>query len=178
VRAVSLRPGETFNAATYFDGRRGWSRCAREDGIVVTLAGDLGFLVGIEPLTGYTAPVDEAAAAEAAVVALARVPRSTRGRILAAEAARDGESDADSAWHRIWLMDDGDVLLIGAHLAYLTARASAIVRKHPRQIRALAERLYRDTVVAGPQVERIVKWWLCACHNDWGAGQQGRAPAL
>jgi hypothetical protein len=74
-------------------------------------------------------------------------------------------------------MDDGDVLLAGAHLTYLTARASAIVHKHRRAVHALAERAYRDTLVTGPEVERIVTWWLCGCHTDWGAGQRGCAPA-
>lgn len=85
---------------------------------------------------------------------------------------------ADAARLGAWLMDNQDVMLIGAHINHLTARAAAIIRAHPRQIRALAQRLYRDTVVSGDEAKRIVNWWLCPCHRDWGAGQRGRAPTL
>jgi hypothetical protein len=178
VTAVSLRLGERFRAATFFAPRRSRSRAASEDRITGLLAGDLHYLVGGLPLTGWIPPSDDEAAARAAVEQLARLPRRTREVMLAFEADSEGYSDADSAWHATSTLDEYDTQLIGAHLGYLTARASAIIRAHQRPIRALAERLYRDTVVSGAEAERIVTWWLCSCHREWGAGQRGLAPAL
>jgi hypothetical protein len=181
VKVVSLRPGERFRAATYLAPGRRRSRWAREDQITVTLAGDLHYLVGGPLLTGYVGPTDEEEAARVSLAELERVPRPTRRLLLAGEADPEGESDADRAWWSASMLDNHDVQLIGVHLSYLSARASAIIRAHPRQIRALAQRLYRDTVVDGAEAERIVRWWLCSCHAGhpgWGDGQRGRAPAL
>lgn len=55
-----------------------------------------------------------------------------------------------------------------SHLVYLRSIADAIVRWHINALRAVAAALNERTVLAGLEIESLVKASRCHCHRGWG----------